>query len=112
MTVMTLSNSRQNYLETRVLNFFLMTKLIYLAYGKNSEDVTKHLNRSIVTDEDILAEKCQSRYFKQSQQIMNEENIVAGHLLSERKTKIDDDKPCQIGFSILAWSKLLFLRYD
>ena len=80
------------------------------AYGKNSEDVTKHLNRSLVTDEDVLVEKVQSRYFKDSKQIMNEENIVAGHLLSERKTKIDDDKPCHIGFSILAWSKLLFLR--
>ena len=62
--------------------------------------MTKHLNRSIVTDEDILAEKCQSRYFKQSQQIMNEENIVAGHLLSERKTKIDESHKDGINTSL------------
>ena len=109
--VMTLNSLRQNFLETRVIffeSFILFTNI--QAYGKNSEDVTKHLNRSLVTDEDILVEKVQSRYFKDSKQIMNEENVVAGHLLSERKTKIDDDKPCHIGFSILAWSKLLFLR--
>lgn len=83
----------------------------FSAYGKNSEDVTRHLNRSLLTDEEIVAEKVQGRYFKEIKEVLNEENIVAGHILSERKSKIDDDKPVHIGFSILAWSKLLFLRY-
>lgn len=82
-----------------------------LAYGKNAEDVTKHLKNSLITDEDILVEKAHSRYFKESCQILDEENLVAGHLLKERKSEIKDDKPAHIGFCILAWSKLLFLRF-
>ena len=73
--------------------------------------MTKHFNRSLVTDEDILVEKIQSRYFKSSKAIVDEENEVTCHLLSERKEKIKDDKPAHIGFCILAWSKLLFLRF-
>ena len=83
----------------------------YLAYGKNSEDVTKHLKNSLITDEEILVEKARSRYFKESNQILDEANQVAGHLLKERKSEIYDDKPAHIGFCILAWSKLLFLRF-
>lgn len=73
--------------------------------------MTKHFNRSLVTDEDILVEKIQNRYFKSSKAILDEENEVACHLLCERKEKIKDDKPAHIGFCILAWSKLLFLRF-
>ena len=37
----------------------------FSAYGKNSEDVTRHLNRSLLTDEEIVVEKVQGRYFKE-----------------------------------------------
>ena len=105
-----LSSLQPNYSEILVLRKRYDYYKQFSAYGKNSEDVTRHLNRSLVTEEETLAEKVQGRYFKEVQQVMNEENIVAGHILSERKAKIEDDKPVHIGFSILAWSKLLFLR--
>ena len=104
LTAKLFGNSGNIYIGVIIMNDFS-------AYGKNSEDVTRHLNRSLVTDEEILAEKVQGRYFKEVKQVLNEENVVAGHILSERKSKIDDDKPVHIGFSILAWSKLLFLRF-
>ena len=72
--------------------------------------MTKHLNHSLITDEDELIEKVQNRYFKETNQILDEDNQVACHLLKERKSKIEDNKPVHIGFCILAWSKLLFLR--
>ena len=68
------------------------------------------MNHCLITDEDHLVQKVQSRYYKESHEIMDEEKNVAGYLLKERKMEINDDKPVHIGFSILAWSKLLFLR--
>ena len=73
--------------------------------------MTKHFNRSLVIDEDTLVEKIQGRYFKSSKTILDEENEVTCHLLCERKKTIKDNKPAHIGFCILAWSKLLFLRF-
>lgn len=73
--------------------------------------MTKHYNRSLVTDEEEFFEKVSSRYFKSSKDIHDEENEVAVHLLCERKAQIDDGKPSHVGFCILAWSKLLFLRF-
>ena len=58
--------------------------------------MTKHFNRSLVTDEDILVEKIQNRYFKSSKAILDEENEVACHLLCERKEKIKDDSSADI----------------
>ena len=72
--------------------------------------MTKHNNRKLVTDEDELFELCQSRFFKSNQEIFNEENDITGHIVTERKAEIADDKPAHVGFAILAWSKLLFLR--
>ena len=74
--------------------------------------MTKHFNRSLVIDEDVLLEKIQSRYFKSNKDIVDEENETVCNLVSERKQKIKDDKPAHIGFCILAWSKLSFLRSE
>ena len=74
--------------------------------------MTKHFNRSLVIDEDVLVEKVQSRYFKNNKNIVDEEDETVCHLVSERKSKINDDKPAHIGFCILAWSKLSFLRSE
>ena len=72
--------------------------------------MTKHHKRKLVTNEEELFESAQSRYFKDSQEILDEENDITGHILTERKPEITDDRPAHVGFAILAWSKLLFLR--
>ena len=59
---------------------------------------------------DHLVQKVQSRYYKESHEIMDEEKNVAGYLLKERKMEINDDKPVHIGFSILAWSKFVKVK--
>ena len=87
-------------------------KLVYLAYGKNAEDVTKHLRHQLIIDDEELIEKCKSRYFMESKEINDENNEVVCSLVKQRKQTINDNKPCHIGNSILAWSKLLFYRYN
>ena len=73
--------------------------------------MTKHFKRSIITDEDKLVEAIQSRFYKDSKHIIDEENEVVCHMVSERKAEISDNRPAHVGFCILAWSKLLFLRF-
>ena len=97
-------------MEIPVLHVVLIKNNKNLAYGKNAEDVTKHLNHHLITDDDILVEKRRSRYFKEAHSIYDEENDIVGALVKERKVSIDDGKPVHVGCAILAWSKLLFLR--
>ena len=92
------------------LTYFENYIIICLAYGKNAEDVTKHLINRLITDDEVLTEKCNSRYFKESNPIYDEENDIVCNLLRERKQKIKDNRPVHVGCSILAWSKLLFYR--
>ena len=80
------------------------------AYGKNAEDVTKHLKHRLITDDDELISKRRSRYFKESNPIYDETNDSIGTLTKERKPIIRDSKPIHVGCCILAWSKLLFYR--
>ena len=84
--------------------------IIVLAYGKNAEDVTKHLKHRLITDDDELVSMTRSRYFKEAQSIYDEQNDSIGALIKERKSKIKDSKPIHVGCAILAWSKLLFYR--
>ena len=65
----------------------------------------------LVTDEEKLEKYWKSPFYRDNQEVYDENDELACYLVKMDKKKIKDNKPVHIGVAILQWSKVLFIRY-
>ena len=80
-------------------------------YGKTLENVLKHKQHYITTDEDQLMKHLSSPFFKNHTDLFVEDEDVNVYEITKTKKKIIDSKPVHVGSSILQEAKLLFMQF-
>ena len=110
-TQVILNVTNVTFVQLNQMLFFVRLELYNLGYGKQAENVTKHDNTFLVTDGDKLEKKLRSPFFKDSTEVYDETDDLAGYMVKMQKSKIDDSKPVHVGVAILQWSKVLFINF-
>ena len=81
------------------------------SYGKCGEDKTRHTTTKVVFDDEKLNKLMVKPFFKDEQELVDEEGEVKGWEVESRKKTVFDDKPVHVSAAILQHSKVLFLDF-
>ena len=84
---------------------------LFTGYGKQAENVMKHLVTKLVTEDKDLERYRKNPFYRTRKDVHDENDKLACYLVKMDKKKITDSKPVHIGVAILQWSKVLFIRY-
>merc|ERR1711911_99133 len=81
------------------------------SYGKCGEDKARHTTTKVVFDNEKLNKLMVKPFFKDEQELVDEEGEVKGWEVESRKKAVFDDKPVHVSAAILQHSKVLFLDF-
>ena len=85
---------------------------IYISgYGKQAENVLKHTNTHIFTEDKDLEKRQKKPFYRTTKEVYDENDQLACYIVKMDKKNIKDSKPVHIGVSILQWSKVLFIKF-